>query len=82
MNAEIISRLKQARLTLSMTKVMQARLTRGMSRQDLATACDMDPEVLGFIEKNDGIARPTPEDRTSLARVLGIREDKLFPPRR
>jgi transcriptional regulator with XRE-family HTH domain len=65
-----------------MTKIMQARLARGMSLQALATACDIDPEILGFIEKNEGIARPIRENRTRLARVLEVPEDKLFPSQR
>lgn len=53
-----------------------------MSLQALATACDMDSDILEFIEKNEGIARPIRENRTSLARVLEVPEEKLFPPQR
>lgn len=78
---EIISRLKQAHVEFGMSRLKQARLSLGMSLHALATACDIDAEILELIEDNPTTMRLSAVHRMCIARVLRVPEEQLFPER-
>jgi len=53
-----------------------ARILGRFSQEDLAASIEVDPAIIGRIER--GIIKGTSEQRRQLAQILGMPEDHLF----
>ena len=52
------------------------RVIEGLSQDALAAKIQVDPAIVGRIER--GVIRGTPEQRRQIARILGVPETQLF----